>query len=174
MTKSLWDTLTAELDEDERIVYPEMYIKNPKLYDKINGIAYLVKERNNPKAQLTWVWENTLERISKSEDVEVIAKQLVVRIRLPWNEVNFEWTVSQAELDENRDEYTVIDVFLKVRDKEHPNDVRVVVNTLDFESNRDKYEVVEIRYLVCWKPSPGTEQRLLGINPKSIHTVISL
>ena len=174
MGKTLWDKLTAELDEDERIVYPEMYIKNPRLYDRINGIAYLVKDRNDPKAELTWVWEGTLERVTKSVDVEIIAKQLIVRIRLPWNEVNFEWMISQVELDEHRDDYTVIDVFLKIRDKERPNDVQIVVDPLDFESNRSRYEVVEVRYLVCWKPSPGVEQRLLNINPKSIHTVISI
>jgi hypothetical protein len=171
--ENLWEKLQAELDEDERIVYPEMYIKNPKLYDKIVGIAYLVKERNNPEAELTWVWERTLERVLKSEDIEVVAKQLIVRIRLPWNQVNFEWTVSQAELEEHIDDYDVIDVFLKIRRKDSPDDVQFVTDPLEFESNRDQYDIVEVRYLVCWKPSPKTKGRLVGINPDNIHTVIA-
>ena len=169
MTETLWAKLTLGIDEDERIVYPEMYIANPRLYDKIVGVAYLVKERGNPDAELDWVWEHTLERVLKSKDVEVFAKQLIVRIRLPWNEVNFEWTVGEVELDENRDDYTVIDVFLKIQEKGNPDSVQIMIDPLEFESNRDKYEVVETRYLVCWKPSPKAEQELLNVNVSGIY-----
>ena len=169
MTETLWAKLTLGINEDERIVYPEMYIANPRLYDKIVGIAYIVKERDNPNAELDWVWEHALERVFKNKDVEILAKQLIVRIRLPWNEVNFEWTVGKAELDENRDDYTVIDVFLKIREKGCPDSVQIVTDPLEFESNRHKYDVVETRYLVCWKPSPKAEQELLDINVSGIY-----
>ena len=169
MNGLLWPKLTLGIDEDERIVYPEMYIANPRLYDKIIGVAYLVRERGNPKAELDWVWERNLERVSKDGNVEVLVKQLIVRLRLPWNEVNFEWFVGEVELDENKDDYTVIDVLLKIQEKGRPDSVQIMTDSLEFESNRDRYEVVETRYLVCWKTSDKEEQELLNINVPGIY-----
>jgi len=159
-------------------VTPEIYVNNPQMYDKICGIAYLVKGRA-AGSQITWVWERTLERILKSDDVEILMKVLVVRLRLPWDEFNYQWTVGQAELDENRDDYQVVDVFLKIREKADPNNVSFVTNPLEFEENREKYDVVEVRYLVCWKISQESEKRLLGlttavVDPDTVHKFISI
>ena len=167
---SFWEKLVVGLDDDERIIFPEMYEKSRRLYDKLIGVAYLVRSKENPEAGLDWVWQNSLSRIKN--EVDVLAKQYVVRIRLPWNEVRTEWLCSQEELDEHREDYEVIDVYLKVRLKDDPNSLPIM-DPLEFESNRDKYDVVEARYLVAWKLNPEEQARFLGIDMDTFHTVIS-
>lgn len=166
-----WNRLTDYLEDDERLVYPKMYLENRKMYDKICGVVYLIKSRSNMTDGIDWVWENKLHEIINDPDIMILAKQLVVRIRLPWNEVNFEWTIGQEELNARHQDYEVIDVFLRVQDKLTRKEI-VMIDPLEMDINPDKYEILEIRYLVAWKLSPESENRILGIDPDSIHTMI--
>jgi hypothetical protein len=169
MEDSVWSEMTVSLDEDERLVWPHMYFQNRQMYDAIRGVAYIVKDKSHPEAGLEWVWANHLDKLLHQDSIRILAKQVVVRLRLPWNEVKYEWLVSQEELQAHREDFQVIDVFLRVRvinsDKE-----MVLIDHLEFEMNRDKYEVLEARYLVAWKHSLETEKRELDIDPNKVHT----
>ena len=167
--ESTWDELNSYVDDDERLVFPDTYLENRDLYHDIREIVYLIKDRNHPDARLEWVNERALPKVLKENNVDVLAKQLIVRLRLPWHKMRDEWLCTQNELDDNREYYEVLDIFLKVRRKDNPDEIPMF-NVLEFEANRDSYDVVEVRYLVGWKFTAEKEARLLGIDPDSIHT----
>ena len=168
-TISIWDELNQYIDDDERLVWPEMYLENRHLYDSIRRVVYIVKQRNVPNARAEWVKELDLPHILKNYDVDVVAKQLIVRLRLPWNKVKKEWLCDQEEFESNREYYDVLDIFLKVRRKDNPDEMPTF-GDLEFERNRDDYDIVDVRYLVSLKFSAETKARLLGIDPDDVHT----
>ena len=167
--KNMWNDLHSYLDDDERLVWPDMYLKNRHLYDDVRGVVYLIRDRKFPDSGLEWVSEWGLGRALKNDDIDLLAKQLVVRLRLPWNKVQQEWLISQEELNEDREYYEVLDTFLRVRHKDSTKEIPLF-DTLDFETHRDDYEVMEVRYLVGRRYNKATQARLLGIDPDSITT----
>ncbi len=170
--QDLWDKLVVGLDDDERVVFPQMYRDNTSLYDKIVGIAYLVRAKDYPDDGLDWVWEGSLGKVNERLELDVLGKVYIVRLRLPWNSVRHEWLCNQQELDDHREEVEVLGVYLRVRRKDNPT-IIPIIDPLEFESNRDKYEVIEARYLVAWKSDPEQEERFLDIPGDRFHTVIS-
>ena len=168
-SSSMWEELNWYLDGDQRLVSPEMYLANRGLYDDILNVVYIVRDRQHPEAGLEWVKESRLGYLMKNHDVDLLAKQLIVNLRLPWTGARTEWLCSQEELNENREYYDILDTFLRVRRKDNPKEVPLF-DVLEFEENRDKYEVMEVRYLVGMKLSVDTKARLLGIDPDSIST----
>lgn len=158
MSKHLWERLMVGLDEDQRLVFPKMYLDNKNIYDKICGIAYLI---GTPEG-LDWVWENGLDRIREMGNCEILEKVLVVRIRLPWNRVRDEWLCDQDELNAHREEYEVLEVFIRGAPKNDPTNI-TTIETLEFEMNRNLYTVLDVRYYVCWKQDPKAIERLLDI-----------
>lgn len=166
---SMWEELNWYLDHDERLVSPETYLNNRQLYDDIRNVVYIVRDRKYPEAGLEWVKESHLGKLMKNQDVDLLSKQLIVSLRLPWKRLPVEWLVSQDELDENREFYEILDTFLRVRRKDNPKEIPMF-DVLEFEANRDNYEVVEVRYLVGLRFSAEGQARLLGIDPDSIST----
>lgn len=169
----LWETLLVGLDDDERVVFPQMYRDNLDLYDRFRGIAYLVRSNTDPDAGLDWVWAGSLETIQKRLDLTVLSKVYIVGLRLPWNEVEGEWLCTQDELDSHRTEYRVLDVYLKVRKKGDPT-IIPLIDPLEFEENRDEYEVIEALYRVCWCFLPSeVKERFVEIPGDRFHTFLS-
>lgn len=171
---SVWDRLQAGLDTDERIIFPWMYKENRDLYDKILGVAYLVRERH-PDAQMDWVWESSLDKViaryaEHGRQLDILAKQFVVRVRLPWNRVNYEFLVTQEELNENRADYRVLEVFLRARNK-FTGSVDLI-KPFEYEQFRDEWEMVEARYLVEWYTSPESDRKLCEIDPRYVHLAL--
>lgn len=167
---NLYARLSEGLDDDERIVFPEMYYDNQKLYDQIKGVAYLVRG-TGPDGKLDWVWSSGLGRLLDRQDVTVISKLFVVRLRLPWNKVEYEWLASQQELDENGQDYRIKDVFVQAVDKTDPDAEPKWMDPVLFESNRDRFEVVQVRYLVSWV---GREDKTPPmVDPSRVHRVIA-
>lgn len=159
---SLYSQLTVGLDDDQRIVFPEMYIEHPELYDDIIGVAYLVKG-DHPDSRLDWVWERAIpDLLKRSPKTKILAKQLIVRLRLPWNEVDTEWTCSRKELEDVREDVDILEVFIYAEDRLRPGRTRLI-DPLDFQTNRDRYDVKDIRYCVAWKMSEKSMKELLGI-----------
>lgn len=167
----MWDELHSYIDDDERLVWPEVYLANPKLYDDVRDVVYLVKDKS-PGSRLEWVSELALPNALKDEDLEILGKQLIVRLRLPWEQVRREWMIDREELEANRDIYDVIDVYISIRRKDGYQQYPFF-DKLEFEANRDEYEVVDIRYLVSLKMSKEAKARLLGIEPERVHTWMS-
>lgn len=180
MDRSAWDRFNLGLDDDQRIIYPEMYKKNRSLYADVCGVVYLVRSRSYPDHGVMWVNSNSLDRLLDRdrdyEDVEILDRLLLVRLRLPWTRSRFEWSMSQSELDDFRDDVEITEIYLKVRRKSD-GVVKTIVNKLDFERNRDQYEVLEKRYIIIWKPTPSEpfDKRVesLGIDPDSVHKWLS-
>lgn len=175
-----WAKLAKTLDDDERLIYPDMYLENQHLYDKISGIGYLIKDLSNPDEGLDWVSSRRLNKLLRTRpNVAVITKLLIVRLRLPWNDVNTEWLIGKKELEENRGEYEVLDKYLRVRpigSKEKPTWLRQEDKT-HFEENPDDYEVVEIRYSVRyrWSEAELDELREAGplVDKENVHTYLA-
>ena len=166
MSKHLWDKLVVGLDEDERIVFPQMYLDHKNLYDKICGIGYLIGTPNG----LDWVWQNGLDRVQENSDCEVLRKVFIVRLRLPWNQTRDEWLIDQDELNAHREEYEVLEVYIRAAPKNDSTIVKML-DPLEFEMDRDAYTILEAKYFVCWKQEPEDIKQLLDIG--SYHTVIS-
>lgn len=151
--QSLWGEMGLSLDDDERLVWPDMYLRNRNLYDEIRGVAYILRHKGRPDSQWEWVYSHELPKVlEKFNDVEVIARQLVCRIRLPWNEMIFERFMSEEEFNEWREELDVIDIQLQVWDKERLRE-RYIFDLSEFHRNRDRFIVRQRKYLVTWKTS---------------------
>lgn len=162
---NLWEKITSDLDTDETIVFPDQYVRNPKLYDKIVSTGYLIRGRK-AGSEITWCADHTLERVLSSEDAEVLEKVLIVRLRLPWNETEFDWFISREELDVAEDDYTVINTVVEARNIE-TGETRIA-DKVDFEENRDKYEIVDIHYFVTWKP------QITVVSGDDVHTYMGV
>jgi len=157
------------LDPDERLIMPEDYIDNWTMYDQVCGSGWFIKDENasDPEA-IDFVWESDLRRMKRSgqdmDKITVIDKVMVVRIRVPWNRVNTEWTISAAQLKEERGDVEVLDVCVRARRKDQPNSEPVLMlsNTARraYEAAPEEYEVTEKNYLVTWKMSPETRMWL--------------
>ena len=160
---NLWESLHIGLDADEMIIFPEMYAKYRDLFDKVVGRGYLIRSKE-PGARMDWCWASSLDKISERMDIEILAEQLVVRTRLPWNETQYEFTVSLEELNQHRDEWRVLDTIIRARNLE--NGTIGVIDPTEFHKNRKSYEVVEARYLVCWDSTPHLEP--LDIDPENV------
>jgi hypothetical protein len=174
--QSRWSNFALTLDDDERLIWPHMYLPNRHLYDDIRGVAYIVQNQNFPDSQWEWVYAHKLDQLLCEEDacaIEVIAKMLVVRLRLPWNKMIFERFMSEAELNKWREHVDVIDIQLRVWDKEQLQE-RYLFDMSDFHQNRDRYIVRERKYLTIWKPTPELfeEATLLEIDPVQIEETI--
>ncbi len=166
---SMWEELNWYLDSDERLVSPEMYLENRQLYDNIRNVVYIVRDRQHPDPGLEWVKESHLGKLMKDQDVDLLTKVLIVRLRLPWKRLPSEWLISQEELNAGREYYDILGTFLKVRRKDNPKEVPLF-DVLEFETNRDKYEVMEVQYLVTLKLTAEAQARLLGIDPNTFST----
>jgi len=164
------DRLLVGLDDDERVVFPRMYVDNARLYDKITGRAFLVKSEDHDSG-LDWVWESSLPRIKNKEDVLVLAEVYIVRIKLPWFSEG-EWLCSKEEYEEERERLELVDVFLRVRRKDDPI-IIPMIDPLEFETNRDKYDVLEIRYLVRQKSPIEPQDRFLDISGDRFHRIMA-
>lgn len=166
----LWTRLTAGLEADERIVSPKDYIENQDLYAGIKGVGFIVRyiSEDQTYGTIDWVFQSALDRIvaNNKGTIEIVEKQLLVTLRLPWTGLESEWLITQEELDAHREEYKVLEIYLKLRSKDDPSKV-VHSSAVEYDSNWDKYDVIEARYLVCWKFTPETESRLLGIDESS-------
>lgn len=179
MRQDVWSRMTVGLDDDERLIWPRMYFQNRQIYDAIRGIAYLVKSITHPENGISWIWETAPKRFDTSPDLEMVAKLFVVRLRLPWNDLEHEWLISKEELHAHPDDFQVIDVFLRVQAKDSDTEI-ALIDPLEFETNRDKYNVLEARYLVAWKSTLEDDKkpywdsesraRALDIDPDSFIT----
>ena len=174
-----WEKLAETLDDDLRLIYPEMYLGNEHLFDKIVGIGYLIKDLNHPDGGLDWVNGSYLNKLLlKYPHIAVLSKLLIVRLRLPWNNVNTEWLMSEQELNENRGDYEVLEVFLRIR-RTSTNEKAKWLRVEDkqyFEEHREEFDIVEKRYSVRWKWSEKDITDLLSdslVDKDNIHTYIS-
>lgn len=169
MKMDVWSRMLVDLDDDERLIWPRMYFQNRQLYAEVCDVVYIVRSRKYPENGITLAEGGAPKRYHKSDDLEMVAKMFVVRLRLPWGDLNHEWMIDQEELHAHREDFNIIEVFLRVR-KKHDHTKVILVEPLEFESNRDKYEVLEVRYLVAWKTSLEKTAHQLDIDPNTIHT----
>lgn len=146
---TLFDQISIGLDADERVIFADMYEDSKRLYDKIIDEAWLARSRNG--GPIDWVSKNKLDGVvDRVGPVDILGEAYIVRVRLPWNQVRYEWTCSAEQLADRREDYEVIEVIAHVHETGHPENVYLIDPT-ELEANRDKYTIVELRYLVRWK-----------------------
>lgn len=170
--ENVYDRLTKYLGPDERLILPETYVDNTLMYDKICGVVYLVKGLHED-APLEWVWENNLGKVMDRRPARVMLKALIVRVRLPWNEVEWEWLTSEQELLENFEDYEVLDVMLTGIDHKNPGKGEHFLNRGVYEANTERFEITKREFLVSWKTSPEYVKRLLGIRKDDLNTYLA-
>lgn len=159
-----WWELVEGLNDDETIVAPHVYKRMRHLFDSVIGRVYILKGPGD-EGRIDWVWESRLSSVTSRGDVDIIAEWYLVRYRLPWYQANerFEWFISQAELDERREDLQVLEVYIRAIDK--TTGILDLINPLWYEEHPENYEIVETRYLVCWRSSEDP-----GIDPALVHT----
>lgn len=165
------DRLQESLDSDEMLIFPHLLDQFPELFESVRGEAYLIRDANDPNGELDWCWASSFERIERRVGpVEILAKQLVVRLTMPWFADESQFTISEEEFlgAEFRDEYEVMDTF--VRAKDQLTGYYGPVDKLDFQQNRERYTDETVEYSVRWKPI-GHNPR--GIDPENVYTVLS-
>ena len=58
-------------------------------------------------------------------------------------------------------------------DRETPDQKGVaLIPSLSYEENPDRYDVVELRYMVEWKTSSKSKERLLEVDPDQVYPFI--
>ena len=173
-----WEKLAVTLDDDLRLIYPEMYLENARLFDKIVGVGYLIKDLNHSEGGLDWIPESRLNKVLlENPSIAVLSKLVIVRLRLPWNDVNTEWLVGEYELNEHREEYEVLEVFLRIRKAGDEKIFWLMPEKRQyFEEHREEFEVVEKRYSVRWRWSEEDIEDLLNdslVNKDNTSTYMS-
>lgn len=140
----LYERVALGLDDDQRILFPEHYTQD--VYDKICGVAYLVRGRHE-NSPLDWVWETGLQRLVSAGEVEILKKVYIVRIRLPWNEVPHEWMLSKEEFLSQYEDLEVLDMFFLVSCADGTKKMAKYADILEDPS----LKILEQKYLVTWK-----------------------
>ena len=169
----VWEKLHEGLDSDLVIVLPQMYLDNRHLYDMLWAQIFIISD-NHPDGALDWCWEGAYSRIrDRHKNVRIVAKALIVRLRLPWNRVQEQWLINAGQLSDSQDDYEVLDTYIKVVHKNSLNEEPFHIDKSRFEINRDLYEVVEILYLVTWVFNKKNKASFLGIDPSKTHRVIA-
>ena len=167
---NLYEWMTGLLEPDERLMLPEDYVNNWTMYDQVCGSGYFITDDNaaNPE-QIDFAWEGDLRRMKREgvdmDRITVIDKVMIVRLRLPWNIVDTEWLATEDQLIEHGEDWEILEIYIRARRKDRPNEKpRLLLKPKDrraYEAAPDEYEVVEKNYLVAWKMSPETRERLL-------------
>jgi len=157
------------LDPDERLIMPEDYRDNWMMYDQVCGTGWLIKDENaaDPDA-IDFAWDSDLRRMDKCghdmDKIAVIDKVMVVRVRLPWNRVDGECLISDAEMVEFEEDLEILEVYIRARRKDKPNSkAKLMISPKSrraYEAAPDEYDIVEMKYLVTFKMSPETRMWL--------------
>lgn len=170
MTRNIWTQVTEHLEEDERLVWPRMYFENRQLYDQVRSVVYIIRYVHPSTGEVYFDW---VKPAAHRPQDDVIARVLLVRLALPWNVSHFMDTITREELEEFRDSYDVLDVFVRVKDKTTGTPF-TFVSLLKFQANRELYEVIETRFLVSLKYSNEAIKDFMGylpiIAPHRVHT----
>lgn len=153
------------------LVLPSIYEANPELFDDVVGIGYLMVAEWDDSV-VDFVFQSDV-RNSTDLGFKILLKVYIVRIRLPWSKLKYEWIITKEELDERRSDYEVTDVYFKVIDKEQPEKPPHTIEKVDYQLNRDRYTITDIRYLVRWKTPKKIVGRIAGIDPRNVHKVLS-
>lgn len=170
---NVWERLMLGLGPNELMVLPEIYMKNRKLFDRIQGVAYLYKDDRYDNPPLEWNYAAEVDNfMEKGIPIIVLKKVLVVRIRLPWNRTREEWWVSHEEWDAKRNDWEIIDIWLRVRRIDEESRI-FMCTAAEYEIDRDNLEVIESRYLVCWKWSSEEKSKLIEIDKDRYHTYLA-
>jgi hypothetical protein len=171
MGQSLWERF--ELDDDERLIFPNMYYKNRRLYGDIKERGYFIKHVNNSSSTIDWVKQSQLSRLDDLYGpIKILAEVLLVELRLPWKSMRGERIIDPEEFNNNRHQYSLLDVFLVTRDLK-TNKKQLMLNAVEFETGRSRYELLEVRYLVVPKIPPEPKERLV-IDKNHYNTFISI
>jgi len=174
-----WGRLNETIDDDLRLIYPDMYLENEELFDKIMAVGYLIRDLSHPDGGLDWISSHNINKILlENPRIAVLSKLLVVRLRLPWNDTNTEWLVSEQELNEHEEEYEVLAIFLRIQRKGTNEKVKWLrqEDKQYFDEHRDEFIIVEKRYSVRWKWSEEEISRLLNdspVNKNDVHTYLA-
>lgn len=169
MKRNMWEEASISLDDDERIVFPELYAENRDAFDKIVGVAYLVQDKRNPESHIEWMWEGAFNKHKDEEHILVLKKVLIVRLRPPWHKIDDSWLISREEYYAQRRYLRVLDVYLRVQDNEKPWIIELI-DADELRLNPGKWNLLELRYLVALRIPPMIEKEFPIINRNNIHT----
>jgi DNA modification methylase len=158
------------LDPDERIIFPEDYVKHWTMFDQVCGSGWLIKDDNAADPEgIDFAWDSDLRRMEKEgvdmDKITLVDKVMIVRVRLPWNKVETEWLATEADLEENGEDWEILEIYIRARRKDRPNEeAKLLLRPREkraYEAAPEKYEVTDKNYLVAWKMSPETREELL-------------
>jgi hypothetical protein len=150
---------------------PEDYRDNWMLYDQVCGTGWLIKDENAADPDnVDFAWDSDLRRMNKNghdmDKITILDRVMVVRVRLPWNEVNTEWLISDAEMEEFEEDLEILEVYIRARRKNKPSSkAMLMISPKDrraYEAAPNEYEITEKKYLVTFKMSPETRMWLRG------------
>ena len=132
------------LDEDERIIFPSMFKASPWLYDKVDKTVWLVYVNG----EITWAVGSSVERVIDAGG-EVLAEMILVRVR-PNNDDVAGDMISYDHYHDNRDLYEVLDLRLKIAEREPPHSM-CVVSADTYNEMRATHDIVDVMYFVRTK-----------------------
>lgn len=168
MDDSLWNRTQKSLDEDQRMVFPEMFYENRGLYGDIRDVVHLVKYEDGT---VTWIRDCYIgsARYDAYGPYTILAKLFIVDIRLPWTVVHGEHIIDSSQFNNYRDRYQILDVLLRVKNK---RGMIITVGPTEWELHRDAYELIDIRYLVTERNPPVNPKPPLNIDKEKVNTYI--
>ena len=167
--RNVYDAASRWLEPEEMMMLPETYVDNNRMFDRVCGVAYIIRDKRDPQ-NIDWMFSSRLTKtLQNHPDIEIVEKVIIARLRLPWNEVETEWTASEEDLEEWRDDWEILETYLWAIHKDDPDKVeRLLISPedkADYEQNPDHYTITRKKYQVAWKMDPETRQELLRRKP---------
>lgn len=140
------------------------------MYDQVQGWGWFIRDIDavDPD-RIDFAWERDLKRMEKNGKdmtrIAIVDRVMIVRLRLPWSDVETEWLASEAEMEENGEDWEILEVYVRARRKDQPNsEPKLLLSPRDrraYEAAPEMYEVTEKKYLAAYKMSPETRESLL-------------
>lgn len=151
-----WEDLIEELSEEERLITPDIYDKNPRMFDEILSVGWLIAFLGGDGYGMTFssdkALSKTLEYLETScVEIHKIQQLYFVRLAIPWNNPVDDFFISSEELDQYRKTHDIISVYVRVVGKDYP----YIGKTMPIEGYgpwKDDWDIIEYRYLVRQKP----------------------
>lgn len=150
---------------------PEDYRDNWMMYDQVRGTGWLITDDNAADPEdIDFAWDSDLRRMEKSgydmDNITILDRVMVVRVRLPWNKVDTEWLISDAEMEEYEEDLEILEVYIRARRKDRPRSKPKLMLSPKarraYEAAPRDFEIVEKKYLVTFKMSPESRMWLRG------------
>jgi len=148
-TTGAYEQIHRYLDDDEQIIFPEMYKQNPELYLKVRGVVYMIQ--NIKTGTVDWVRADSRWVFNPEKDI-ILRRMLWVTVRTSPEENGF--LIAKEEYMKDPSIYVILDVVLTCVHKSLGIGRRL--DMASYQKLIHEYDLIDTSFFVTWAYRGGS------------------